>query len=82
MLIPLKIGDAFQDRMHLLGASDKHLAPGVTITVRARAADSPQLSLVVDVVERFGDGRLKLVKASAVQAGRGQRLQTNAPPVR
>jgi hypothetical protein len=69
MLIPIKISGARQDRMHLLGASEKHIAPGVAITVRARSADSQQQSVVVDRVERYGDGRLKLVRASVGPTG-------------
>ena len=66
MLIPIKLGDAAQDRMHLLGGGEKQLIPGKTITVRSRGPGSAQMSLVVDAVERFGDGRLKVVRASVV----------------
>jgi hypothetical protein len=64
MIIPIKLGGAAQDRMHLLGGGDKQFIPGKTITVRPRTGGSAQVSAVVDTVERFGDGRLKLVHAS------------------
>jgi hypothetical protein len=64
MIIPIKLGGAAQDRMHLLGGGDKQLVVGKTITVRPRSGGSVQVSAVVDTVERFGDGRLKLVHAS------------------
>lgn len=64
MLIPIKLGDAAQDRMHLLAGGEKQLVVGKTITVRGRGPGTPQLSLVVDAVERFGDGRLRLVHAT------------------
>lgn len=64
MLIPIKLGGAPQDRMHLLGGGEKQLVAGKTITVRSRASGSAQVSVVVDAVDRFGDGRLKLVHAS------------------
>ena len=64
MLIPIKVGNAPQGRMHVLGGGEKQLVPGKVITVRAREPGSPQTSLIVDDVQRFGDGRLKLVLAS------------------
>jgi hypothetical protein len=64
MLIPIKLGGAPQDRMHLLGGGDKQLVVGKTITVRARAASSTQVTVIVNAVDRFGDGRVKLVHAS------------------
>jgi hypothetical protein len=60
MLIPIKLGSAPQDRMHLLGGGEKQLVAGKTITVRSREPGSEQ----VEGVARFGDGRLKLVRAS------------------
>lgn len=52
--------------MHLLGGGEKQLVPGKTITVRSREAGSLQVSVVVNAIDRFGDGRLKLVRASEV----------------
>ena len=64
MIIPIKLGGAGQDRMHLLGGGEKQLVAGKRITVRPRSGGSAQMSVVVDAVDRFGDGRLKLVHAS------------------
>ena len=64
MLIPIRLGSDAQDRMHLLGGGEKQLVVGKTITVRSRLPGGEQVSVVVDAVDRFGDGRLKLVRAS------------------
>jgi hypothetical protein len=63
VLIPIKLGDAAQDRMHLLGGGEMQLVVGKTITVRARESGA-QVSVVVEGVDRYGDGRLRLVRAS------------------
>lgn len=64
MLIPIKLGGDAQNRMHLLGGGEKQLVVGKTVTVRSREPGSAQVSVVIDAVDRFGDGRLKLVHAS------------------
>ncbi|OAI40998.1 hypothetical protein AYO40_00520 [Planctomycetaceae bacterium SCGC AG-212-D15] len=64
MLIPIKLGNAAQDRMHLLAGGENQLVVGKTITVRSRGSGTTQMSLMVDAVERFGDGRPRLVRAT------------------